>query len=104
MQEPVSLQMPVTVLIAAKIDIFCTTFGPIRISLRASGIAVVLLFAADSASAHPHSVDPMDWLIQHICPDSAGRPIAVTHTTAVGPVRSSAGFNQMIQCLICVTT
>jgi len=25
----------------------------------------------------PHSVDPMDWHIQHICADSANRPIAV---------------------------
>jgi hypothetical protein len=37
----------------------------------------LLLFSAGSASARPHSTDPMDWLIQHVCVDAANRPIAV---------------------------
>jgi hypothetical protein len=40
-------------------------------------VLALLLFASSSASARPHSVDPMDWLVQHICADSANRPIAV---------------------------
>jgi hypothetical protein len=38
--------------------------------------AAVLVFVAGSASANPHSTDPMDWLIQHVCADLADRPIA----------------------------
>jgi hypothetical protein len=36
----------------------------------------LLLFAADSALANPHSTDAMDWLIQHVCVDFADQPIA----------------------------
>jgi hypothetical protein len=68
---------PVSVLTAAKIDIFRMTFRASRISPRArAAVALLLFFAGGSASARPHSVDPMDWLIQHICVDASNRPIA----------------------------
>jgi hypothetical protein len=44
--------------------------------ILAGAAAALALFGAGSALANPHSVDPMDWLIQHICVGSTDRPIA----------------------------
>src|SRR5690349_4779884 len=61
---------------AAKIGMFWTASGASWISPPHALVLVMLLLPSGSASARPHSVDPMDWLIQHICANSGNRPIA----------------------------
>jgi hypothetical protein len=51
--------------------------GASRTAAHASAVVLLFFFATGSVSSRPHSVDPMDWLIEHICADSADRPIAV---------------------------
>ena len=44
----------------------------LTLGVSASGI---LGAAAEPAPARPHSTDPLDWLIQHVCADSADKPV-----------------------------
>jgi hypothetical protein len=39
------------------------------------GAVVLGIGAAQAAAARPHSTDPMDWIIQHVCADAADKPI-----------------------------
>jgi hypothetical protein len=66
--------------------------------------AALLLFVFGSAATRPHSADPMDRLIQHICADTADHPITVDLMPVVRPFRASVGFGCVTQCPTCAMT
>ena len=49
--------------VMARIALFLTAFGSLALA------------AAEPTAAREHSTDPMDWLIQHICADTADKPV-----------------------------